>query len=78
MKIKESTLSHLSVRLPISVLFAFFLHIPSSVPNTKLIWSFVSSDECDECSTYGHYFIRQLSVTTSVYFNNSNALAERP
>ena len=67
MKIKESTLSHPSVRLPISVLLAFFLHSPSSVPNTKLIWSFVSSEECDEC-TYGHYFITQLSVTTSNIF----------
>jgi len=66
MKIKESTLSHLSVRFPILVLFAFFLHIPSSVPN-KLIWSFVVSDECDEC-TCAHYFIRQLSVTASCLF----------
>jgi len=61
---QRNTVSHLSVRLPVSVLFAFFLHFPSSVPYTKLNWSCVSSDEC----TYGHYFIRQLSVTTSRFF----------
>jgi hypothetical protein len=32
LEIKESTPSHLSVCLPISVLVAFLLHIPSSVP----------------------------------------------
>ena len=70
MEIRESTPSHLSVCLPISVLVVFLLHIPSSIP---------IGHSCLQMNV--HMVIILLDnylLPLPVYSTNSNDSAEHP